>query len=260
MINHPKYYHVIYYRVLALLLVIVVYGCSSPSSPSSPQKVNTPSEINFSPLDGRVGEDFVGVLTVSDPDGLSAIQVVGEDSSWTYNPTGTSFTINILKDFETEGQRSLLIKATDFEDDVSEKAFVLTIAPRAYVNTPPKLQVELVSNLIDQVSFTIKASDNQLLDRIEVDYGNELETIFVNRADIDTIITRNYGNQGGSFSFSARAVDNENASTQDFKDFELLGRRNLLIDWETYLNQTPVNGGELRLKHKSYSFRYSSCK
>jgi hypothetical protein len=242
----------------SMLGLVAVSGCDSilgnKKKGGEDPFVNTPSEISFSPLEGRVGEPYTANLKVSDKDGLKSIEVLGPDSTWTYNPSGSDFSVNINKDFQTEGQRSILIKTTDSKDDVTQKGFVITVAPRAYVNSAPELEVSLESNQIDEAKFRIKASDNKLIDRLELNYGNGTETIFVNRADIDTLITRNYGNQGGSFKFSARAVDNENASTQESKDFELLGRRNLLLDWETYLNQTPVNGGELRLKHKTIPF------
>jgi hypothetical protein len=245
------------YHALFLMMLTTLLGCEGITGKKKGGEdpfVNTPSEISFSPLEGRVGEPYTANLQVSDKDGLKSIEVLGPDSTWTYTASGSDFSVNINKDFQTEGQRSILIKTTDSKDDVTQKGFVINVAPRAYVNSAPELEVSLESNQIDEASFRIKASDNKLIDRLELNYGNGTETIFVNRADIDTLITRNYGNQGGSFNFSARAVDNEGASTQEFKDFELLGRRNLLIDWETYLNQTPVNGGELRLKHKTIPF------
>jgi hypothetical protein len=239
----------------SMLGILAMNGCDSimgnKKKGGEDPFVNTPSEISFSPLEGRVGEPYTANLKVSDKDGLKSIEVLGPDSTWVYDVSGSDFSVNINKDFQTEGQRSILIKTTDAKDDVTQKGFIINVAPRTYVNTPPKLEVSLESNQIDEAKFRIKASDNKLIDRLELNYGNETETIFVNRADIDTLITRNYGNEGGSFNFSARAVDNEGASTQEFKDFDLTGRTDLNLEWRTYFEEMPIHGAKIYLTHQA---------
>lgn len=238
----------------SMLGMIAMGGCDSILGNKKKKDdpfVNTPSEISFSPLQGRVGEPYVGKLNVSDVDGIQKVEVLGADSTWSYNASGNNFSVDISKEFKNSGERSLLFKVTDTKGDVTQKGVVLNVLPVAYVNTPPTLDLTYESNGIDRADFRIKASDNRLVDRLEIDFGNGFESILVNKSEIDTIISRMYGRDGGSFNFNVRALDDEGASTQKAASFDLTGRADLNLEWRTYFDELPIDGAKIYLNHQS---------
>lgn len=220
--------------------------------------VNTPSQIEWSPLSAQVGSTYTGSLKVSDLDGLKSLKIEGpspltdRDTVWNYSLSGNSHTMGLTFDFMFEGEKSYLVGVLDAKDVLTQKGFVIGVGERP--NGAPVLDLSYVSNQIDRAEFRIRASDDGLVDRLEVDFGDGFETIHVNRGSIDTVLSRNYGDVGGSFNFRVEAVDDEGARSSKSEVFSLTGRAGLDLVWRTYFDEVPVIGAEMKMEHLGVDF------
>ena len=245
-----------FYIIAALLVVLLMAGqlagCDdqspSPVGPSEPR----PANIELSPLEGQVGEEYNGVLAVNHNQDLEKIEVTSPDSTWSYYPEGRNFSTPIVKNFTEDGVRKLDVKVYDNIDEVTKESFNLIVDEEQ--NNPPFVVVSYTSNLIDEANIRVRANDDNLVDKVIVDFGNGLEEFSVNRPSIDTTFTRNYGGNWGNFTVSATAFDDQGLSASSFVNFDMLGLSDIDLEWRTYLFEQPLDGAKFKMSHRSMDF------
>lgn len=122
-------------------------------------------------------------------------------------------------------------------------------------NVLPQVTVEDLGNGMDTFTARIIAQDDYMLSLLEFDFGFGLESVNLQQNSLDTLITRHFDDeQPRDLNYMVRITDDEGGVSEVTGTSKLRGLATLNLTWQTYLDETPVDGGHVIMRHREIDF------
>lgn len=234
--------------LINLVMIVVLSGCSSVFGGKDK---NTPATIELSPLEARVGVPWQATLSVEDIVGITRVKVTNPDSSWVYTlPDVPVHSWTFTANFNQPGEYPFLVQVTNAKSQETTKEFTVNVLDRDV----PKLVTRVDTDGIESITYHIDILDVTPLAWLIIDDGINTDPIALNGLSLDTTITRFYEGLGGNIEYTITAENSAGGKTVVSGNTKLRGLATLNLTWQTYLDETPVDGGHVIMRHREIDF------